>query len=270
MLKLSNPLLLKILSTLLVLIVIAKSLALVALWFLPSDGVSLQTQSDYKPKYQRVNFKNMIITEIKAVTAAVVVKKEVTGINITNMLLHGLYGSGVKGFAIVSLKKTKNATSIVSVSEVYEDYTLKSILTDGVVFTKNNKEYILKMESDKKAKNVKKSYITRIPNPSSETEKKVSRNDIKSYAKNPKQIWKDISIVQLRDKSGFKITGVRKGSKMAELGLQKGDIMIRANNKNLKSYKDAINLYKNIEKISTLELVILRNNEEKEIIYEIN
>jgi type II secretion system protein C len=103
-------------------------------------------------------------------------------------------------------------------------------------------------------------------------EKEVTRSDINSYASNPSKIWKDISIVPLKSAGkiiGFKVTRIKKSSKMATLGLQKGDVIIEANNIKLSSFKDAIKLYENIDKLNTISLIVLRNNEEKEIIYEI-
>ncbi len=35
------------------------------------------------------------------------------------------------------------------------------------------------------------------------------------------------------------------------------------------SYKDAIAIYKGIDKLEALELIVLRNNQETEIVYEI-
>ena len=269
MIKLSNPNIIKKITLLIILLVLAKSISLAFWWFLPSEGVNLQEQTNYKPKYQRVDFKNMVK---RANTSHKPVKEEQkissSGMSITSMILKGLYGSGSHGVAIVASKSSQKKTSIVSVGEEFSGYILKTILKDGVVFTKQGKQYILKMLVNKSSENISKSFIRSVPH--AQNEKTVARKDIKYYSSNPDKIWKDISIVQLKNKQGFEITGVRKDSKMADLGLQKGDIMIRANNNDLKSYKDAIDLYKEIDKIKTIQLVVLRNNEEKEFIYEIN
>ena len=154
--------------------------------------------------------------------------------------------------------------------EIFSGYELKTILSDSVVFTKQNKDYVLRMNVDG-AKNNGESFVNKVESEDGQAvETNVSREDIRSYAQNPNEIWKDISIVELKNNQGFEITNVRKGSKMETLGLQKGDIMIRANNSELKSYKDAIELYKNIDTLRTINLVVLRNNQEKEFTYEIN
>jgi len=59
-------------------------------------------------------------------------------------------------------------------------------------------------------------------------------------------------------------------SKFATLGLRKGDVIIKANNIPLKSYRDAMNVYKNINKFDAINIVVMRNNQEKELVYEIN
>jgi type II secretion system protein C len=269
MTKFSNSWLLGAITKLLILLVVAKSVSL-ALWqFLPSEGVNLQAQSDYKPQYQKVDFKNMIsgaATASSATEVASVANSE----SVTNMLLIGLYGAGSHGFAIVALKSSPKATTVISVGEIFSGYELKTILSDSVVFTKQNKDYVLRMNVDG-AKNNGESFVNKVESEDGQAvETNVSREDIRSYAQNPNEIWKDISIVELKNNQGFEITNVRKGSKMETLGLQKGDIMIRANNSELKSYKDAIELYKNIDTLRTINLVVLRNNQEKEFTYEIN
>ena len=69
---------------------------------------------------------------------------------------------------------------------------------------------------------------------------------------------------------GFKVTRVTRGSKIAGLGLLKGDIIIKANNVELKTLKSVTDMYMNIDKIDTMQIVVLRNNQEKELVYEID
>jgi type II secretory pathway component PulC len=104
--------------------------------------------------------------------------------------------------------------------------------------------------------------------------KVVSRKTIKSYADDPKKIWKDIVLIASKDKygkmKGFKVTRIRINSEMSSLGLKQDDIIIRVNNIDMKSYKDAISIYNDIDKISAIEIIVLRNNIEKELVYGIN
>ncbi len=270
MTKLSNSYILRIVTRLLILLALAKAISLAVLWLLPSDGVELQVKNSYKPRYQRVDFKNMLdspsSSKVKTTT-----KKISDGINITNMVLKGLYGKGESGFAILALKSSAKKTSIVSIGESFSKYKLKTILSDGVVFTKLGKEYILKIEHSKLAKASKNSFVRPIVD--NKRIMSVNRNDINSYASHPKKLWRDISIVEVKDGAktkGFKVTNIKRRSKMQKLGLKKGDIIIRANNIEMTSYREALGIYKNIDNLDTIQIVVIRNNQEKELVYEIN
>lgn len=266
--KLSSSYILRVATLLLILLAVAKAISLAVWWFLPSDGVELHVKDNYKPKYQRVDFKNMLNAGISTQNYSNTQQDSSSaGISITNMVLKGLYGKGSNGFAIVALKSSPKNTSIVSVGEVFSGYTLKTILNNGVIFTKSSKEYVLNMVHSKITKE------SVMSSADDSEQKDVARADIDFYSKNPKAIWKDISIVEVKKAGkieGFKVTKVNKNSKIAKLGIQKGDIIIKANNIELKSYKDALNLYGKINDLDTIQIVLLRNNQEKEIVYEIN
>ncbi|WP_297442928.1 hypothetical protein [Sulfurimonas sp.] len=271
--KISNSSLIGILIRLLILLAVAKAIALALWWFLPAEGVNLKEDTNFKPEYQRVDFKNML--EPNTASNAVNTKKSQTntevGINITNMVLKGLYGNKSKGFVIVALKSNPKKTSIVSVGEVYSGYKLKSILSNSVIFTKAGEEFVLKMPI---AKTNLSSGVSSVVSPvASGKPYVVTRRDIKYYEKNPNEIWKDIAIAEVKNGAkieGFKVLRVRTNSKMDKLGLKRGDVIIRANNVELTSYKKAFDLYTKIDKIKTLQLVVMRNNEEKELIYEVH
>ncbi len=277
MINLSNSNLLSIVTKLLVLLVIAKAISLVGAWYLPSDGEEIVKKTSYQAKYQRVDFKTMIQKSISSSQTDEngEVSSSGSSVSITNMILKGLYGNSKSGFVIVALKSKPAETTIVEVGEVYSGYKLKSISIDSAKFTKGSKEYILELTKAQESKSfIKKVNVKETSSDDEEvTEKNVSREDINFYAKNPKQLWKDISIKEVKKGKkieGFKVKRIDPKSKMALLGLKKGDLIIKANNKELKSYKDAIDLYKNINKLDTIQIVVLRNNQEKELIYEIN
>lgn len=280
MLKTSN---LNTLVTLLSLLVVAKLISLIVLWYLPSNGVEMKVKQKYKHQYQRVDFRHMFADKKTTAQKINKVQKQgqilegetISGISITNMILKGLYGKGQKGFVIIALKSSSKKTSIISVGELYKGYKLHAILNKYIVFTKASKKYILKIENGKRSKGAKNSYINKFAKkaPMLEKETRVARSDIKDYAKNPAKIMQDIAIVAVKEHGkikGFKVTRIKRDSKMKLLGLQVGDLIVKANNVVLSSYKNALDLYKNIDKIDTIQIVIMRNNQEKELVYEIN
>ncbi len=274
MIKLSNSKILSIASLLLILVLVAKSLSLLLMWFLPSEGVSLHIKPNLQPKYQRVDFKNMLTPQVKKAQVKQVTTSN-SGISITNMVLKGLYGTKTSGFIIVALKATPKKTTILSVGEVFSGYKLKEIDSNSAIFTRDGTLFTLLLENAKKsAAMVKQSKQKRsVSDDEPIMQQVVTRGDIAYYAKHPKQIWKEISIREVRDGKkikGFKVTRIAPNSKFATIGLKKGDLIIKANNVELKSYRDALNIYAKIDKIDVVQIVIIRNGVEKEIVYEIN
>ncbi len=264
MIKLSNSRYLKVFFKLLLLLLIAKSISLVLLLLLPNDSIELNMQNNYQPKYQRVDFKNMIFD------ATLDKNTQATNKNtssIKNMILKGLYGVKDSGFIIVALKSAPTKTEIIEIGEVYFGYTLVQIANKNAIFEKNSKEYTLWLD-------VENQNTTKVKNKNKISHQKViTKEDISFYAKNPKQIWKEISIIEVKENKkikGFKITKIDPSSKMATLGLRKNDLIIKVNNVVLKSYKDALDIYGKIDTMDLVQIVVIRNGIEKEIVYEIN
>lgn len=278
--KLSNIQLVALVSRLLVLLLVAKIISIGVWWYLPSEGIELNAQKSYQPIYQRVSFSNMLIDDktdaydshggTGAGGAGGASSKGGTVKSIDYLLLRGLYGSRFNGFIIIAKKSAPNETSIIAVGEEYAGYTLKEIELRDVILTKGAKEFKLSLEeSDEKYAS---SVTLAISNTEDSAQKDVSRADIQKYSSDPSLIWKDIGIQEQKEGDqlvGFKVTRVKRGSKMDTLGLQKGDLIIKANNRALTSINEVLKFYKEIDKIETLALTILRDNQEKEIIYEI-
>ncbi len=271
MIKFSSSLMMNIVTKLLVLLVIAKSISLGLWWFLPSDGVELQMQSNYKPKYQRVDFVSMVENLEQA--KSIVKQESITSTtSIENMILKALYGVASKGFAVVALKSSPTKTSIVSIGEEFSGYILKTIYSNCVVFTQAGKDSTLFMDPKNKVIMRQTKEPEYLPS-KVEDKKVVSKTDISFYTKNLNQIWKDISINEVKvgnEIKGFKVDRINKTSKMYQLGLQVGDMIVEVNNVRLKSYKDALDVYKDINKLSSVQIIVLRNNTELELVYEIN
>jgi general secretion pathway protein C len=258
---------LKIIINILIVIIIAKIISLFISLYLPDDGIELELKYKNTPKYQRVDFKNMIGSS----DSKLIVKDISNAISITNMVLKALYGKENKGYVVIALKSTPKKTSIISVGEKYQGYTLKSISRDSAVFTKLSKDYILEIDYVKDIANKHKKMIKVVKQ--KEYNHIVPRTEIAKYIKNPKRLSREISIKEILNAgsiAGFKITKIKKNSNIEKLGLKKGDVIIRANNIDLKSYKDVLDIYKDINKLKVLQLVVLRDNIEREFVYEIN
>lgn len=256
--KISNSSVMKFIMRVIILFAVAKSISLIILWYLPKDGITQSSNKNYAAMYQKVDFKNMLQSTKKGNIAA-------NGTAIGHLILKAIYVTQKKGFIVVAEKSDPLQTSIVSLGEQYEGFTLNSILKQSAIFYKNNEEYVLELEET--SLNEQNRDIADVG------EIDVSKEDLSFYAKNPEKIWKEISIIELKDGQeikGFQVKDVKKGSKFESLGLKKGDVIVKLNNVVLKSYKDVIDVYQNIGNISIIALIVLRNNQEVELVYEVN
>ena len=266
--KVFNAKILSFVVVLLSLVVTAKVISLFVWWYLPANGVDLKEQQNYSMGYKHIDFHNILEQSVEKKPS---IQKVATTYSIDNLILKGLYGNAHQGLAVLAEKKAPKITTIVEIGQEYKGYTLKSIELSQVIMSKNNKDYVLRLDGTQKQEYDKRVQKVTV-NATDDTVKEVAKSDIDYYRKNPKKVWNDIGLVDYKQNGrlvGFRVTKVKKGSKMAQLGLQKGDIIIRANNVELTSYKNVFSLYNNIDKIDVVDLVILRNNQEMEISYEI-
>lgn len=260
---------------LLVFVLLAKLIGVVLFWMLPQSGIELPKHYDFAPDYIRINLAKAMGLEQKSTpkTTSSQTATQMPSTNISSMVLKGLFGNKTKGYAIVAKKSNIDKAVIIGIGEQFEGYTLKSIEADGVIFTKGGKEYLLKMIKPKI--DTRTQIHRRKKNTANDNYElyNVKQNDVKYFAKNPREIWKNIAIDEVRKGThieGFKVRWIKPGSKFATLGLKKGDIIIKANNKRLRSYRDAINIYKKINTLDEVSIVFIRDGEEKELVYEID
>ncbi len=266
-----NPAYMKILRNLLVIILVAKAISLGMLWYFPSEGVNYHAGSSKAPEYRRYSVNN-IIKAAQRPDLGSAQESELTayGPNISSMVLSGLFKSKSGGYVIIALKAKPDNAEVLGIGESFEGYTLKKLLDNGALFSKGGQNYSLYFSEEKQAER----YTQREGSAEGDEEsmKQVAKSDISYYAKNVNQIWKDISIVEEKKDgkiTGFKVTRIKPNTPFANLGLRQGDIIIKANNKPMTSYQDALAIYKGIDKLQALELIVLRNNQETEIVYEI-
>ncbi len=265
--KISNSKFLTRFITLLVTLLSAKLVAVGIDWFLPKQGLESQNKRSYVIAYRHIDFHNMLKTKVVQVQP----KKSVSQVeSINTLVLKGLYGNDSYGYAIVAKKSAPKNTTIVAIGESYASYKLKRIALDHIVFSRNNKEYILHLGKDTHAKNKRFNFVESSDESDAHT---LSRRDIQYYSKNIDHLDHDIAVDEVYENgkiNGFKIRNIRKGSKIAQIGLKRGDIILKANNIALKSYNDAFKIYQNLSKLKTIDLLIKRANQEKEILYEIH
>ncbi len=254
---------------------LAKLFSLAVYIYLPKTDPQ-SVKSDIKDiPYGYVNFKNMLTASASTSSDTNDHTQSNTNLSgIDEFVLKALYGNSKKGFVVIANKSTPNKTNIVELNKTFQGYKLVNIKIDSAVFEKNGKKYILFLDkSDKTEKNFKNTHNYQTSAPEILDNVTVTRKDINYYKHHPDDIWKNISIKEVRKGDGiygFKVLYVKQTSPFAKLGLKKGDIIIRANNKRLNSLKTVFEIYKHIDTLDSIDLVILRNGVQKEIFYEID
>ena len=188
---------------------------------------------------------------------------------LTNLKLKAIYSEGKEG--VIAIEEKGNLIFLAT-GESFKGYKLIEVKPDRAIFEKDGKHYELKLEDQTlKGKYIPPSQISLNPD---EVKFAVLKRDIERFKKNFNEIWKNISIQEQIDPktkrlTGFKVTRVNKNSIFGKIGLKEGDIIIGANNRKFRSYSDVLKLYTNINKYNSIKISIIRNNQKKDLEYEI-
>ena len=265
----SKELLMGLLTRLVAIMIAAKALALALLWLLPGEGVDMTRSASVQPAYHRYGLDAMLSAGPAAEGPAATTAAAHT--RITDLILKGLYGKERKGFVIIALKTQPEATEVVTIGEAFHGYTLISIHPQSALFEYRGTEYSVMIDTAEIA--AEPFEAPAADTGAAEAPAQVSREQINSYTKDLNRVWQDIGIREVKNGQkieGFRVIRIRPGSPFADLGLQRGDVIVKANNKQLDSYAAAMEVYEQIDRLQALELIILRNNQEKELVYEIH
>jgi general secretion pathway protein C len=249
----------------------------VAMIFLPSSSIELESKGDIKPLYYRTYLAKKDGQSIKPKP---VDKPKITkpSSRISALKLLGVYNASDR--IVVTVQKGSK-TKVLTKGEAIAGFILTGASRDEAYFEKNGKNYTLEFSKQKRTSSTK-AVVTKATTPNKEESKSdvvdsggvkvVKRGMLEGYMKKPKDIWKDIGISEIKkgkEIRGFRVRFVRKESGFDKLGIKRGDIILAINGERLDSYQDAFKAYKNIQNIENLTLTIKRKNQEMELDYEI-
>lgn len=249
--------------------------------YLPKTQPTFQKENSETLDYKRYD----IIRAFKNTTKKIqqpkkkIIKKQYN-LN-DNIILKAIYAKdNQRGFIIIQ-EKHKSDTQMLGINDSIKGYILKQIYATYVIFNKNNKEYRLNLNDNKKTKNFTTTPVIQKEQPKPENDSNivvlddkisVQRAYLNSYINNIDKIWKNINIQEVKTPhgiDGFKVRYIKPGSVFSALGLQKGDIIKSVNNIKLKSYNDAFKVYRKINDITNINMQIQRGNQTMELNYEI-
>ena len=253
------------------------------LWFaveviwLPTTGVEYSEEKGPKALYYRVKLSP---NEAFAPTATPTAPIEVAG-SIKDITLLAIYNASDSTVVTVEYKRK---TKVLAKGEEINGFVLEGAGSNYATFSKDAKTYKVDLQIKTKGN----STINSITPSSADTpsaskpegevidagdHKIVDKSLVAYYAKNMDDIYKNIGIAEVKKGNvleGFRVSFIRKGSPFEKLGMKRGDVIKSINGQKIDSYNVAFDIYKNIENINNLTLVIERGKEEMELEYEVN
>jgi type II secretion system protein C len=207
--------------------------------------------------------------------------KKISG-SIKEIKLLAIYNAS--DISVVTVEHRKK-TKVLGSGESINGFVLEGAGSNFAMFSKDNKNYKVMLIKNSKLETSASSITpSRKPAVSSSTEaigevtnegsvKIIDRSLLDHYAKNMDDIYKNIGVSEIKegkDLQGFKINFVRKDSPFAKLGIRRDDVIKSINGQEIKTHKAAMDVYKTLNDVESLNLVIMRGKEEMELEYEIN
>ncbi len=273
-----------------ILALLALALFVKILWFsvqmlwLPSSGIDQMAEKGAKPLYYRVKLtpNQAAAPTVKKPTQAPV--KHAAG-SIKDIKLLAIYNAS--DITVVTIEH-KSKTKVLSRGDEVNGFVLQGAGINFATFSKKSRTYKVMLLASKGSSDagIKARAIKSIPKKAKVKSKKakgnvtdagdhkvIDRSLMKHYAENMDDIYKNIGISEVKngkDLAGFRITFVRKDSPFAKLGVERDDVIKSINGQEINSYNAAFGMYKNIQNVDNLTLVIERGKEEMELEYEIN
>jgi len=258
-------LLINLLYWLLTPILVAKLIISASLFYFDTDKLEVLHVEDKKSTnmYRFPKFFGENIIKKQPVKESVKVEK------FDSLKLKACYLEKNREF-IIAIENGK--TLFIDLNDEYKGAKLVEINNNSATFLKNGNEINLTLIESKSIKTevVKK---TDIKTKAQDGFVSVKREEFKKYTQNITQALRDIRFQEIREDkkfAGLRLSFIRKGSLFDKMGFKKGDKIRSIDSKNLDSMMDLLPYYNSLNDITTLQIGFKRDNEIKEIIYEIN
>ncbi|MDR2152468.1 MAG: hypothetical protein LBO72_06580 [Helicobacteraceae bacterium] len=192
-------------------------------------------------------------------------------VTLTGVKLKAIYAENAEnGFAVID---DGAKLVFVGVGEMLRGYTLSAIESKKAIFIKDGANYELSLdEQTREARVVASPRGASAAIDTQQQKRVVERDELARYRQNPRLIWDNIGIAPINENGKFKefrVSFVARDSVFSELGLQAGDVLKSANGIELDGFAAALRLYAEIDKIDSFRMTIIRNNQTKELTYEI-
>ena len=238
-----------------------------------SGGNSLKDVQNYSYHY-RFNLANKIVGD-KAKVVKVPIRED-DGEELKGIRLKGTYLGGDASFVVI---EDGSESKFVYIGDRFRGYRLDRVGERKVLFKKGGKSYYVLLDDKKSSPSRSSSHFNtnnNISNQDSQTNGgsiNLSRDEMKSYIKNPDKIWSNIRIQEIRkngELGGFRVNYVKRGSFFEKAGLRSGDIIKAIDGNEIRSLGDVMKYYTNADNLDTLTLTVLRNGSEMDLDFSVN
>lgn len=188
--------------------------------------------------------------------------------------IKAIYRSGSGSFTSINDGKE---TVIVSLRGKYKDaYHLVGLSDSVAVFQGYGKTFRLRLgHDDTLSRQEVTTHAVSDPLQKGIHEKEwhsIAYNTVVNQIEDLGNITKSIDISQSMKGSklmGYRINSIAPNSLFAQLGLLQGDVIQSVNNQKLESFGDVLTVYAKIAHLKSIRMTVLRNNLQKDIVYEI-
>ena len=262
------------------LIVLVKLIwVVIAYLYLPEQGISMERGG----AKSALHYRYRLASNVAAPKIKTPVKKPTQRVpSIKNIQLVGIYSSA-DGCIVTLLKKGKS--HILSNGDEIDGFILKSASAKEAYFERKDKKYTLKLFEGKKKNSHSIGTIESVTAADSDNQeesteeissrdgiKLVPRSLLKSYVFDMDKAMRDMGLRPVRRAGqmlGYKVRFIRKSSPLNKLGLRRGDVIKAINGEDIVDFNGPMDILKRADTIEGLTITVIRNNEEKELEYEV-
>ncbi len=265
--------------------------AIISALYLPLSGIEQEPSSALKALPSSYRF-----ASDRALIRKTPHPKTAPQSSIRDLKLLAIYADSKQQIAVI---KRRGKPYFLSRGDSIAKYRIQAIDTDSVILKKGMRQYRLSFPKDSSKRQnraapyrYKESKSSTLQNPyakepsampskyASKASKivqdgdiiKIPRALIKNSVHNIDKIWKNINIAfqKGQDSSrGLLLRSIKSGSLFEKLGFKRGDIIRAVNGEEIQDSNDLIKLYRSLESLDTLSIIVKRNNQEVELNYEI-
>ncbi|NPA13543.1 MAG: PDZ domain-containing protein [Aquificae bacterium] len=185
---------------------------------------------------------------------------------VKDIKLLGIITVGNRSYALMEINGRK---VMVSTGERVGDYKVVKIHKYKVILLKDGSLYSVSISPSERG-------LSDGRNKGKQTEERyrytLDRDEVKSLTKDLGRIFKKVAVIPVvknGETQGYKLRYVSPRSVLYKYGFRTGDIIVAVNGMPVKTPEEAFKVYSLIRNEPTVRVKVIRNGEEKEILYEI-